>query len=533
MAQEPIEVFFSYSREDKPLRDKLEIHLSSLNRQGVISAWHDRQIVAGSEWEEEIDRHMRTADIILLLISPDFVASKYCYEIELPDAIARHEAGEACVVPILLRPLADWEYLPFAKLQLYPSGGIPITEWNNQDSAFVDVVRGIKTAVRQLLEKRDREQQEQERRRAEVENARRAEEAKRARRAEESRQTVSATRTQPLGNSQPLITSVPQTVDPKRRQVLKWLGFGGGTFALVVAGQKIWENGRSPALKPFSFEVATVNAKGEEAPRQTKEAKAFVEDLGNGVTLDMVSIPRGTFQMGSPASEEGGYDESPQHSVSVPAFFMGQYAVTQAQYESVIGKNPSNFKGAKRPVETVSWNDAQEFCKKLSQKIGRNYRLPTEAEWEYACRAGTTTPFHFGETITTDLANYRGTDWNLNGKIYPGNYGKGPKGKYREQTTDVDSFLPKDTGFYTPSAFGLYSMHGNVWEWCEDIYHKNYEGAPTNGSAWNVVGEMDTRLLRGGSWFIDPGGCRSAYRRYRSPGDVSTNVGFRVVAVLS
>jgi GUN4-like/TIR domain len=157
MAQQPIEVFFSYSREDKPLRDKLEIHLSSLKRQGVISAWHDRQIVAGSEWEEEIDRHMRTADIILLLISPDFVASKYCYEIELPDAIARHEAGEAYVVPILLRPVAGWKRLPFAKLQVYPSGGKPITEWRNQDSAFVDVAEGIQVAVDQLLEKRDRE----------------------------------------------------------------------------------------------------------------------------------------------------------------------------------------------------------------------------------------------------------------------------------------------------------------------------------------------------------------------------------------
>jgi hypothetical protein len=109
MAEQPIEVFFSYSREDKPLRDKLEIHLSSLKRQDVISSWHDRQIVAGSEWEEEIDHHMRTADIILLLVSPNFVASKYCYEIELPDAMARHKAGEAFVVPILLRPVAGWK----------------------------------------------------------------------------------------------------------------------------------------------------------------------------------------------------------------------------------------------------------------------------------------------------------------------------------------------------------------------------------------------------------------------------------------
>jgi len=184
-----------------------------------------------------------------------------------------------------------------------------------------------------------------------------------------------------------------------------------------------------------------------------------------------------------------------------------------------MGKNPSNFKGAKRPVEDVSWNDAQEFCKKLSQKTGRTYRLPSEGEWEYACRAGTTTPFHFGETITSALANYNGNS----------TYQSEPKGKYREQTIDVHSFLPIDTGFYTPNAFGLYSMHGNVWEWCEDTYHKNYEGAPTNGSAWNGGGDGTIRLLRGGSWIYDPWYCRSASRFNHVAGIRSYDYGFRVV----
>lgn len=187
MERQPIEVFFSYSREDKPLRDKLEIHLSSLRQQGVISSWHDRQIVAGSEWEEEIDRHMRTADIILLLVSPDFVASKYCYEIELPDAMARHEAKEAYVVPILLRPTAGWKNLPFAKLQVYPSGGKPITHWKPQDNAFVDVVEGIEKAVRELLAER----QEQERLKAEK---LRQEQEERKRREEQARLRAEQTR---------------------------------------------------------------------------------------------------------------------------------------------------------------------------------------------------------------------------------------------------------------------------------------------------------------------------------------------------
>ena len=128
--------------------------LSSLRQQGVISSWHDRQIVAGSEWEEEIDRHMRTADIILLLVSPDFVNSKYCYDIELPYAMRRHEAGEAYVVPILLRPVARWKNLTFARLQVYPSGGVPITQWADPDNGFVDVAEGIAEAVEKLLERR-------------------------------------------------------------------------------------------------------------------------------------------------------------------------------------------------------------------------------------------------------------------------------------------------------------------------------------------------------------------------------------------
>ena len=153
------------------------------------------------------------------------------------------------------------------------------------------------------------------------------------------------------------------------------------------------------------------------------------------------------------------------------------------------------------------------FCEKLSELTGRTYRLPSEAEWEYACRAETTTPFHFGPTITTDLANYDGNY----------TYGNGPKGTYRQQTTDVGSF--------PPNAFGLYDMHGNVWERCQDVWHENYEGAPTDGSAWLEGGDQSWRVLRGGSWFGSPDVCRSA-NRFRFPrDDILGNVGFRVVWV--
>ncbi|MBW4612303.1 MAG: SUMF1/EgtB/PvdO family nonheme iron enzyme [Desmonostoc vinosum HA7617-LM4] len=268
-------------------------------------------------------------------------------------------------------------------------------------------------------------------------------------------------------------------------------------------------------LQISQFEVVTVDARGNITNRRNCQAKYFVEDLGGGVTLNMVQIPSGTFTMGSPAGEKGRIsNEGPQHQVTVSEFFMGKYEVTQAQYQAIMGNNPSNFKGEKRPVEKVSWNDAVEFCKKLSQRMGRTYRLPSEAEWEYACRAGTTTPFYFGETITSDLVNYKGTY----------TYASASKGQYRQQTTEV--------GIFPPNAFGLYDMHGNVLEWCQDHYHSNYQGAPTNGSAWFNDNDNQYCLLRGGSWYYIPVYCRSATRYWNGADLRYFTFGFRVVSVV-
>jgi formylglycine-generating enzyme required for sulfatase activity len=249
------------------------------------------------------------------------------------------------------------------------------------------------------------------------------------------------------------------------------------------------------------------------------------EDLGNGIQLEMVMIPSGSFMMGSPETEEGSNDdERPQHQVTIKAFCLGKYQVTQAQWKAVaafpqvnkeLKLDPSRFKGDgstsltnHRPVESVSWEDAVEFCDRLSKHTKRQYRLPSEAEWEYACRAGTKTPFHFGETITTDLANYDGQK---------------SKGFYRSQTREVGSFG-------VANNFGLYDMHGNVWEWCLDDWHSNYKGAPTDGSAWLDNKESSNgKLLRGGSWYDLPEHCRSAYRSYYNLDGYYHSIGFRVV----
>jgi formylglycine-generating enzyme required for sulfatase activity len=265
----------------------------------------------------------------------------------------------------------------------------------------------------------------------------------------------------------------------------------------------------------FEFDVITVDSHGRENSRTKSFAHFFPEDLGNSIVLEMVYISGGTFMMGCPNDEEGvNYQQSHQHQVTVPTFYAGKYSITQAQWQAVMGNNPSDFKGEKRPVENVSWDDAVEFCGKLSLQTGKKYRLLSEAEWEYACRAGTTTPFHFGETITPELVNYKGY----------GRYANAPTGLSREQTTDVGSF--------PPNAFGLCDMHGNVLEWCSDTWHEDWNGAPTDGSSWET-GRRDVRVLRGGSWFDTALTCRSAYRVRVCVGHRFQLIGFRVALVFA
>ena len=256
--------------------------------------------------------------------------------------------------------------------------------------------------------------------------------------------------------------------------------------------------------------------------RSTINVPHYVEYMGT-VGLEMIRIPGGSFMMGSLEEELGHQDdEGPQHEVTVPIFAIGRYPVTQAQWRAVaqmkqveipLEEDPAEFKGPQNPVEQVSWEEAVEFCQRLTRHTGWEYRLPSEAEWEYACRAATTTPFHFGETLTVEVAKYDASE----------PYGDGPKGEYQRGTTPVGSF--------PSNAFGLSDMHGNVLEWCADHFHGSYEDAPTDGSAWIEGGDAELRILRGGSWSSDPRFCRSAFRNSFRPAARFLNIGFRVVCV--
>jgi formylglycine-generating enzyme required for sulfatase activity/actin-like ATPase involved in cell morphogenesis len=241
-------------------------------------------------------------------------------------------------------------------------------------------------------------------------------------------------------------------------------------------------------------------------------AKELKIDLGGGVFLEMVYIKGGQFMMGAaPGKAEASADELPQHLVTVKNFYMAKYPTTQEQYEKITQENPSHFKGAKRPVESVFWYDAKEFCTEAAKTTGQKFQLPSEAQWEYACRAGTSSPFSFGETITPDWVNYDGN--------HP--YGNAAKGQYRQETTNVGSFKP--------NAFGLYDMHGNVLEWCLDTWHGNYEGAPSTCAPWTSGNDKDSHLLRGGSWSSNARYCRSSYRDHGHVDLRSNHIGFRVV----
>ena len=331
-------------------------------------------------------------------------------------------------------------------------------------------------------------------------------------------------------------------------KVLKRLGGAYARFA-----EEIEENLRKEpeVTQQLKFETETVNASGQVIKTENHQATYYEESLGDNIPpLVMIGIPEGEFIMGSPEDEPQRYDdESPQHQVKVAPFWLAQTPITNAQWNFVANltqiQRELNFKDSnskdEHPVNEVSWYDAMEFCARLSRYTGRDYRLPSEAEWEYACRSVNSEdltleewnkkyhqPFHFGSTITSKLANYAGTE----------TYADESPGEYREKTISVKSF--------SPNVFGLYDMHGQVLEWCADPWHENYQNAPEDSQVWDehynnnnryqkiagylayLLKDERMRILRGGSWNYFPRLCRSAFRGWNVPDFTFYACGFRV-----
>jgi formylglycine-generating enzyme required for sulfatase activity len=293
-------------------------------------------------------------------------------------------------------------------------------------------------------------------------------------------------------------------------------------------------------------------------------------DLGDGVKMALVLIPAGTFAMGSPETEiDRSADEGPLRDVTFKRpFYMGKHEVTQEQYERIVQSNPSFFTGANKPVDNVTWNEARSFCGTLSRMSGRPFRLPSEAEWEYACRAGTRTPFvasiltvELRRRVAEHVRNLGHDKYEIREKAMRelGTMGHDIIELINEVETDdpevlgrlkvvrealqlkseLDRFgwVDKNSGNEThpvgtkdPNPFGLYDIYGNVAEWVEDDYHDTYRGAPTCGRAWMDTPRGAARVFRGGSWFNSSRVCRSAFRNCRDPDYRFHNLGFRVVS---
>ncbi|NDJ19261.1 formylglycine-generating enzyme family protein [Myxacorys almedinensis] len=293
-----------------------------------------------------------------------------------------------------------------------------------------------------------------------------------------------------------------------------------GDLTIACPDKPVQDKLQFPSLSLFTFETVNVNERGRVIKRCQSQAQFFEEKLNDEVVLEMVLIPGGKFLMGSPESEDKRIDIERQHWVTVNSFWMSKYPITVTQWEAFFGypKGSLNIKWncygdhcGDYPMRWVSWFQAVSFYKQLSQKTNRPYRLPTEAEWEYACRAGTRTPFHFGEAITTNLATYDG------------------RSRYRHSELGIYHTEPSCVGRKPANAFGLHDMHGNVWEWCAD-----YFDAKLNKDFPVEIVDFDEevysiRPIRGGSWYSSSRFCRSAYRDFAPPDDGDDKIGFRVV----
>ena len=491
------QLFISYSHVDRGWVERLQTMIRPLVCSHGLRLWDDSQIPPGAKWREEIETALAAAKVALLLVSMDFLASEFVTNSELPQLLAAAEEEGLRILWVPLRPSLV-RRTPIDAYQALLDPGRPLARMDpvEQEEALVEIALAIEKA---LAPRQDSPPGAGAK--TQGDSAGRPQQAAAPRSGSSvlpgaERQAVATARS---GAAQPEMAQ-PETAEPAPATV-HLQRFPTNTCLLRQQGGR------------WSME------------RRSLQVEGYREDLGGGLALTMLKIPAGSFRMGSPEDEPERLErEGPQHDVTLGSFFMAQTPITQAQWRAVAGwqkvgrdlkPDPSRFKGANRPVEQVSWFDALEFCRRLSQRTGQRNDLPSEAQWEYACRAGGTTPFHFGATLTPELANYDGNSC----------YGNGPKGTYREQTSDVASF--------PANGWGLHDMHGNVYEWCEDHWHESYNFAPGDDQPWLIPAAAadEPRLLRGGRWNGIPRGCRSAFRFRFQPGYADFNVGFRVVCL--
>jgi len=492
------QLFISYSHVDRDWVERLQKMIRPLVRSHGLRLWDDSQIQPGDKWRQEIETALAAAKVALLLVSSDFLASEFVTNSELPQLLTAAEEEGLRILWVPVRPSLV-RRTPIAAYQGLGDPGRPLARMDpvEQEEALVEIALAIEKAL-----------------------ARRQDSPPAAAKTQGDSAGKPRQAAAPSSGSSVLASADRQAVAAARSEAVQ-----AEAAKPEVAQPEATEPTAAPVpLQRFATTTCLLRQEGGRwsMERRPLQVEGYREDLGEGVALTMVKIPAGSFLMGSPEDEpERGEREGPQHEVTLGGYFMAQTPITQAQWRAVAGwqkqerdldPDPANFKGANRPVEQVNWFDAMEFCRRLSQCTGQRYGLPSEAQWEYACRAGSTTPFHFGATLTPEMANYDANHV----------YGNSPKGIYREQTIEVASF--------PANGWGLHDMHGNVWEWCEDHWHDSYNFAPGDDQPWHIPAAADDepRLLRGGSWLGLPANCRSAYRGINHPVGRNGFVGFRV-----
>jgi formylglycine-generating enzyme required for sulfatase activity len=414
------QIFISYSHDDERWKNRLVSQLGVLEYEGLLSVWEDRQIAAGDDWLPEIEAAIQSCGVALLLISAQFLTSKFIRGKEVPALLQRRQQGGVRIIPVILKPCA-WTRVSWLKLiQARPKDGKPLSGMSEHDAEAALAV--LAEEVADLL--------------------------------------------------------------------------AGGVRAPIFVSN----SHRKPALPAIKNIHGWLPERVQALQQQTAQVLGlsveFCDGLeGGGQGPRMVVIPGGRFLMGSPSDELERRNNERQHEVEVTPFAIGKYVVTFEEYDRFTGatgrKRPDDegWGRGRRPVVNVDWSDAVAYTQWLSEQTGQRYWLPTEAEWEYACRAGTTTPFYFGETINTDQANYNGNHV----------YGKGRKGVYRQKTVEV--------GQFPANAWGLHDMHGNVWEWTCSVYDEEYGGGE---QCCTEPGTDSPCVLRGGSWPNGPDGVRAS-----------------------
>ncbi len=447
------ELFISYSHRDFKWLEQLRTHLKPLERNYNLERWDDSRIKPGDKWLVEIEQALARATVALLLVSPDFVASDFIDRKEMPSLLDAAQNQGLAILWVPLRPISLKLFPRIVQYQALFSPDRTLADMTDveQDRTLAKIsetiLETIDKAKQQETLKQNDNLQRVENDRLELLKAQSAAHAVEAQRWRAEAQRLAK-------EKEDLRLQVEPAASPGPLPSIQ-------TEGAAPPG---------PALIQISADLGALVRVGNEWQQKTERitVSGYELELAKGVAITMVQISAGSFQMGSPATEaERRENEGPQHRVQQQSFFLGQTPVTQAQWQAVaswpqvelkLNPDPAKIKGANRPVEKVSWVEAIEFCHRLSQRSKFAYTLPSEAQWEYACRAGTTTPFAFGETLTPDLVNY---DENYT-------YGSGPNGQYRQQTTEVRCFAG--------NAWGLQDMHGNVWEWCLDPWHDSYGG---------------------------------------------------------